>query len=104
MAYAHILFNGQTVFGARLRRMLDMNESADDQFADVRDVMVQMIDGDGSSDTHYARIQALFGFDTNATAHAAFLEMDSAYSKTSGNGSVSNTRAARDQMFAKLRG
>ena len=104
MAYAHILFNPQTQFGARLRTMLNLNENADDQFADLRDVMVQMIDGDGSSDAHYARLQALFGFDSNATARAAFSEIDSAYAKTSGNGSVSNVRAARDQMFAKLRG
>lgn len=103
MAYAHILFNPLSQFGSKLRNMLVTNENADDLFIDLRDVMVQMIDGDGSSDTHYARVQALFGFDTIVTAHAAFLEIDSAFAKTSGNGSVSNVRAARDQMFAKLR-
>lgn len=104
MAYAHIFFQNNTQYGRLLRQMLNANETADDQLQDVRDVMVQMRDGDGSQDVHYARIQEKFGFDTDATARAAFEEIDSAFSKTSGNGSVSNVRAARDQLFAKLRG
>ena len=39
-----------------------------------------------------------------AKAREAFLELDSAYSKTSGNGTVDSVRAARDQLYAKLRG
>jgi hypothetical protein len=78
--------------------------------------MIQMRDGDGSSNIHYAEVVKRFRFGDweptqgepsdaqNAKARAAFEELDSAYSKTSGNGSVSNVRAARDQMFGKLRG
>ena len=91
-------------------------EQADDAMTDVRDVMIQMRDGDGSQNVHYAEVVKRFGFGDydstqgaptdaqNAKAKAAFDELDSAYSKTSGNGTVSNVRAARDQMFAKLRG
>lgn len=116
MAFAHISFNANSQYGRLLRSMLNTNESADDQIADVRDVMIQMRDGDGSQNVHYAEVTRRFGFGDydatqgdptdaqNAKARAAFEEIDSAFSKTSGNGSVSNVRAARDQLFAKLRG
>lgn len=104
MAFNHIHFNDQTQYGRQLRRFLDMAEESDDLFTDVRDVMIQMRDGDGSQDVHYAEVTSRFGFASDAKARAAFEELDSAYSKTSGNGSVSNVRAARDQLFAKLRG
>lgn len=104
MPFAHIHFNDQTQYGRQLRRLLDMSEEADDLFTDVRDVMIQMRDGDGSQDAHYAEVTSKFGFASDAKARAAFEELDSAYAKTSGNGSVSNVRAARDQLFAKLRG
>jgi hypothetical protein len=100
---AHIFFDDQTVYGRKLRRVLQMMEEADDLFADVRDVIVQMRDSDGSQDAHYAEVATRFGFDTAAKARSAFAELDSAYSKTSGNGSVDNVRAARDQLYAKLR-
>lgn len=104
MAFAHIHFNDQTQYGRQLRRLLNMSEEADDLFTDVRDVMIQMRDGDGSQDAHYAEVTTRFGFASDAKARAAFEELDSAYSKTSGNGSVDNVRAARDQLYAKLRG
>jgi len=104
MAFQHIHFNDQTQYGRALRRALQLSEEADDGLTDVRDVMIQMRDGDGSQDAHYAELTSKFGFASDAKARAAFEELDSAYSKTSGNGSVSNVRAARDQLYAKLRG
>ncbi len=104
MAFQHIHFNDQTQYGRLLRRMVQMSEESDDLMTDVRDMMIQMRDGDGSQAAHYAECTARFGFISDAQAKACFDELDSAYSKTSGNGSVSNVRAARDQMFAKLRG
>lgn len=99
----HIYFNDQTPFGRWLKNWLKSSEADDDQQADIRDVMVQMLEGDGSQDTHYSTIKIRFGFETDAKAREAFAEIDSAYAKTSGNDSVSNVRAARDQLFAKLR-
>lgn len=104
MAFAHLHFNDQTQYGRQLRRMLQLSEESDDLMKDVRDCMLQMRDGDGSIATHYAECTARYGFVNDASAKAAFDELDSAYSKTSGNGSVDNVRAARDQLFAKLRG
>ena len=117
MAFAHIHFNQSTQHGRKLRQMLDLMEQGDDLMSDVRDTMVQMRDGDGSQDAHYAEVAKRYGFgdyDVSvggapsafalSKARSAFEELDSAFSKTSGNGSVSNVRAARDQLFAKLRG
>jgi hypothetical protein len=104
MAFAHVHFDDQTQYGRKLRRFLQQAEESDDGFTDVRDVMIQMRDGDGSQDVHYAQVTSKFGFASDAKARAAFEELDSAYSKTSGNGSVTNVRAARDQLFARLRG
>lgn len=100
----HIYFDDRTTnYGRLLRSLLTTMETSDDQFADIRDVMIQMRDGDGSDDSHYGIVKVRFGFENEAKARAAFEELDSAFSKTSGNGSVSNVRAARDQLFAKLR-
>jgi hypothetical protein len=104
MAFNHIHFNDQTAYGRKLRRMLDLMEEGDDLMSDVRDLMIQMRDGDGSQDAHYAELTTRFGFTSDAKARAAFEELDSAFSKTSGNGEVTNVRAARDQLYAKLRG
>jgi hypothetical protein len=106
MAFAHIHFNSSTTYGAMLRRMLNQMEAGDDEMQDVRDMMIQMRDGADNAGDHsnYAEVTARFGFATNTKAREAFLEIDSAYSKTSGNGSVTDVRAARDQLFAKLRG
>lgn len=65
--------------------------------------MIQMRESDGSQDAHYADVATRFGFETSAKARSAFLELDSAFFKTSGNGSVDNVRTARDNLFAKLR-
>lgn len=117
MAFAHIHFNQSTQYGAKLRQLLDAMESSDDQLTDVVDLMTQMLDGDGSADAHYVEIAKRFAFvDYDVTtggaptagqlagAHAAYSELLSANAKTSGNGSVSNVRVARDQLYAKLRG
>lgn len=117
MAFAHIHFNKNTQYGAKLSTFLTRMEVALDDFADVRDLVLQMIDGDGSDISHFDEVVKRFGFSdydvmTNnvptdaqrTVARNAWLEMDSAYSKISGNGSVSNVNAALLQLFAKLRG
>ena len=112
MAFNHISFNAGLRHGALLRQLLTLIESGDDAFTDVRDAMIQMRSGDGSQDAHYDEVVRRFGFqdydptqgtpnaDQLAKARSAFEELDSAYSKTSGNGTVDNVRAARDQFFA----
>jgi len=101
----HIYFDkNSSSYGLMLRKLLQQMEESDELFADIRDTMIQMRSGDGSADAHYSVVKTRFGFSTDADARAAFEELDSAYSKTSGDGQVSNVRAARNQLFAKLRG
>lgn len=104
MAFNHIHFDDSTQYGRLLRQMVRTNEQADDQLTDIMSLVQSMIDGDGSQDAHYTEVTVRFGFPSNALAHAAFNELASAYAKTSGNGAVTNSRAARDQLFAYLRG
>lgn len=104
MAFNHIHFDDSTQYGRLLRQMVRTNENADDQMSDIVSLFQSMIDGDGSQDAHYTEVTVRFGFPSNTVAHAAFNELASAYAKTSGNGAVTNSRAARDQLFAYLRG
>jgi hypothetical protein len=104
MAFNHIHFDDTTQYGRLLRQMVRTNENADDQMSDIVALFQSMLDGDGSADGHYTEVTIRFGFPSNAIAHAAFNELASAYAKTSGNGAVTNSRAARDQLFAYLRG
>ena len=105
MAFDYIYFNDQTIHGRMLRRALNLSEEADDTLNDVRNVIIRMCEGgDTSSAANFGEVVSRFGFADTAKAKAAFDELDSAYSKTSGNGAVSNVRAARDQLFDKLRG
>lgn len=111
----HIYWDESTKHGAMIRQMLAANESGDDQMADVREMIIAMREGDGSQDVHYDNVVKrckVGGYDptqgdpTTAQrqmARSLFEELDSAFSKTSGNGSVDNVRAARDQLYAKTR-
>ena len=80
-----------------------MSEEADDLFVDVRDVMIQMRDGDGSQDAHYAEVDSPVGFDQTPRRGPRPKNMDSAYTKTSGNGCVTNV-GRHVINYAKLRG
>lgn len=88
--------------GKFLQRLITANQDADRYFSDTMAMFVQMLDGDGSQDAHYATITTKFGFPDTTTAHNAYNELQSAFGKTSGNGSVSSVKAARDQLYARL--
>ncbi len=115
MAFLHIHFNRNNQYGSKLASSLSQMESADIAQAQQRDEILQMIDGDGSNINQFDEVVKRFevadyvpnNVPTDAqrtVARNLWLEIDSAYSKTSGDGSVSNVRAARNQLFSKLRG
>ena len=115
MAFNHIHFNKTSQYGSRVANSLTQMENADDQQADVRDMLLQIIDGDGSQISHFdevvKRLEVLDYVPNQAVtdpqrtaARNLWLEIDSAYSKTSGDGSVLNVRSARNQLYSKLRG
>lgn len=109
-------FDQTTRHGVLLQEMLQVNEDADDRLRRYREMLIQMRTGDGSQLSHYDDSVKFFGWggyspvqgtptDAQRTlARDHFSEVDSAFSKTSGNGQVSDVRAARDQLFAKHRG
>lgn len=88
--------------GKFLQRVVSSVSDDDRWFKDLMAMMAQMLDGDGSQDAHYATIVTRFGFPDTTTAHAAYNELQSCYSKISGDSSVSSVRAARDQFVARF--
>lgn len=104
MAFSHIHFNDQIQYGRQLRRAIQLQEEGDKLLTDVISMMTLMIDGDGSDAAHFSEVTKRFGFNDNDKAKAAWDELNSAHSKTKDNRSVDNVRAARDQLFNKLRG
>lgn len=88
--------------GKYLQRVVSSTNDADKYFSDLMALLSQMLDGDGSQDAHYATITTRFGFADTTTAHNAYNELQSSFSKISGNGSVDSVRAARDQMVARF--
>lgn len=104
MAFSYIHFNSGLQHGAMLRTALTRLEQGRNELFAVRDVMIQMRDGDGSQAAHYTQVKIRFDFPDDATAKAAFEELASACSKLEGNASVTDVRAALDQLFAKMRG
>lgn len=56
-------------------RLLSLRQRTSDLISDLSEIiaeMFQMLDGDGSSDTHYDLVTTKFGLDSNAHAHAIF--------------------------------
>lgn len=112
MAIGYLHFDRATPHGQLFRQTLTQTENARDVLFDaraklleVRDVMIQMRDGDGSQVAQYAELTNRFGFPNDATAQACFLELDSACGNLSNHGvTVTQLLLALDQLFAKTRG
>lgn len=103
MAMTHIQFDDQKQHGRYLRRSLQMLEEGREQLIKTKDVMQTMINGDGSSSTHFPEVTSRFGFTDDATAKAAWDEINSALSKLTTDASVTSVQAALLQLFSKLR-
>ena len=112
MASNHIFFDSGLPHGRLLRHALTLNENASDGTAhadvaltDVLAMLTAMLSGDGSDDTHYAEIQVRLGCASNAKARSLYEELASACGNAN-NGAATQTavKAAKDQLFAWLRG
>lgn len=107
MAANHIELDKSTDVGRQLTRGFQMVREAKETLVHVRDVMIQMRDGDGSQASHYDVLAAEAGYvandyaDANAAAKASFDELDSLLSKINSDASVSNVLAAINQACAK---
>lgn len=103
MSVAHLAFNDQTNHGRILRRALQQQEDGLDGLNDVISTLQLMIDGDGSQAAHFAYATTKFGFSDDATAKAAWEELNSLAFKLNTNNSVSDVNAALKQVFNKFR-
>lgn len=103
MAVAHINFNKGTEHGHMLFSALDRLEQSFTDLNEVHRTMALMIDGDGSSATHFTYMQEKFGFTDNAGAKAAYDELSSVLAKLNTDASVSSVNAALLQTFNKFR-
>lgn len=105
MADTHYAFDrtGGKAAGFRLGRAHEALDNAIKWLVDERDTMIQMRDGDGSQDAHYAEAKTAYGFVTDAEAKAAFLELDSVLAKLTTDAGVSSVNAAIKQFVARLR-
>ena len=99
MAVNHIKFDDQTNGGRRLRRLLNNLEDLLDQFDEELATLAQM--KDGGNVTQYIVDQ--YGFTDTTVAAAGVSEVESAYSKLSGDGSVDFVQTALRQVCNKLR-
>lgn len=103
MAVSHISYQQNTQHGAKLAGALVRLEDAFGDLNEIKNTMALMIDGDGSSATHFAYMQDKFGFVDNAGAKAAYEELASVLSKLNTNSSVTDVNAAILQVFNKFR-
>jgi hypothetical protein len=102
MAVNHIDFRSDTPHGRKLREALDAIQDGYRGLGDVRAIILQMRDGDGSDASHYTYVADKFGFPDTATAKAGFEELDSFYAKLSTDGEVTFVNAAMLQLLAKF--
>lgn len=103
MAFTHINFDSTGRHAALLRNWLTSIDAILDSGAKLMSLIPTMIDGNGSDAAHFTEVASRFGFGSTADAKAAWEEIQSAYSKVSGDGSVSSVNAALKQVAAKLR-
>jgi hypothetical protein len=103
MAVQHIDMNTTASYGQRLRSQLTAIEDQLGQLVELRNTMQLMIDGDGSSSTHFTYMTAKFGYADNTFAKASWDELNSALAKLTTNNSVDNVAAALAQLFNKHR-
>lgn len=98
----HISFDETKKHGRELRAALQWLEEGYEALSDLKTVMTHMIDGDGSSATHFAVVTSRFGFTDNNVSKAAWDEINSLLGKLNTDGSVTFVNAALLQVFAKF--
>lgn len=102
MAVTHYSFNDQLEHGRKLRRVLQQMEESHKGLPDLLDIMATMIDGDGSAEAQFAYLTSHFGFPDNATARAAWNDLQALQAKFASNAAVTNVRAALLLAYARF--
>ena len=102
MAVSHISLNDQTQHGRMLRSALNKLDDGLQELTDLLAIMATMVDGDGSSSTHFPYVTSKFGFASDSKSKEAFDELNSLKYKLSTNASVTDVNAAMLQAFHKF--
>lgn len=102
MAVGYYQYNPGLAHGAQLRSFLQALELVNDA-PKIQANMAQMIDGDGSDPAQFNVVTAQFGFPDNATAKAAWAELNSCIAKLQTDAQVTSVHAAIAQLIAKFR-
>lgn len=103
MPLDHLSFDGNLQHGRILRTAMTELEIGLDQLNDCVAVMGHMITGDGSTETQFTYLRNKFGFPDDATAKAAYQELQSLAFKLNSNGNITDMNAALIQAFNKFR-
>jgi hypothetical protein len=102
MAVTHIKFNAQSDGGRFIRRAVDTVSQGQQWLKECVAGLASMLDGDGTNVAHFTYMTAQCGFPDNATAKAAWDELNSINAKLTTDGSVSAVNAAILQAKAKF--
>lgn len=103
MAMTHIQFDDRLQHGRLLRGALQKLEAGREELIKTKDVMITMIDGDGTLITHFDEVTLRFGFSNNTIAKSCWDEINSLLNKITTDASVTFVNTATLQLFNKLR-
>jgi len=103
MAVPHISYNHNTEHSRLLSSGLSQLEDALDSLNEIKGTMALMIDGDGSSPTHFVYMREKFGFLDTDVSKSAWDELNSLLFKLNTNQAVTDVSAALAQAFNKFR-
>lgn len=101
MATTNIPYERSNQFGQEITALLNCYRKVVTDGPLLLSAMGHMIDGDGSSDTHFAEMVTLGIFATNADAKASYDELQSVNGKLTTDASVTSVQAALLQVCAK---
>ena len=104
MPLDNIQFDSNTsTHGKYLRQGLQGLNNGFDDLNEVLDNMLHMIDGDGTSETHFTEVTARYGFVSNTAAKSGWDELNSVMFKLNTDTSVTSVNAAIKQILAKMK-
>ena len=102
MPVTHIKFNAQSDGGRFIRRAVDTVCNGQQSLKDLVDGLARMLNGDGTDVSHFNYMTLQCGFPDNATAKAAWDELNSLNAKLTTDANVTAVNAAILQIKAKF--
>ena len=101
MAATNIPFDRSNQFGQEIKALLNAYRKVNQDGPLILSAMAHMIDGDGTSDTHFTEMVTLGIYDNTTDAKASYDELQSVNAKLTTDASVTSVDAALKQVCAK---